>query len=159
LKLGHYLKVPPRTMFLAPLVSTVLLPLFQTVLLAADNPASGWSSNSYNTFLSVGAIWGAIAPARFFGPESPYFKTLLGFAVEGFLPPIFWCLHKLQPNSFWHLVNIPLTLIFPAAAGSRRSDLITPLLISVFDNYFIRNYRHTWWKKYAYVMSAAFDSG
>ncbi|KAI8613254.1 OPT oligopeptide transporter protein-domain-containing protein [Chytriomyces sp. MP71] len=187
LKLGHYLKVPPRTMFLAQLVSTVLaafistgtacgiyesfgkktVPVSQTYPAGfkwlmqeqADNPASGWSSNSYNTFLSAGAIWGAIAPARFFGPESPYFKTLLGFAVGGFLPPIFWYLHKLQPNSFWHLVNIPLIFIFPAAAGSRRSDLITPLLISVVVNYFIKKYRHAWWKKYAYVMSAAFDSG
>ncbi|KAI8607071.1 hypothetical protein BC830DRAFT_1040745, partial [Chytriomyces sp. MP71] len=25
--------------------------------------------------------------------------------------------------------------------------------------YYIKKYRHTWWKKYAYVMSAAFDCG
>ncbi|KAJ3237305.1 hypothetical protein HDU81_009641 [Chytriomyces hyalinus] len=187
MKLGHYLKVPPRTMFMAQLVSTILGAVVSTGVAAAiyesfgkvdkpvssqfpagfqwlmqvqaEDPASGWSSNNYNTFLSAGAIWGAIAPARFFGPESPYFKTLLGFLVGGFLPVIPWYLHKLQPDSFWHLVNIPLIFIFPAYAGARRSDLITPVLISVLVNYFIKKYRHAWWKKYAYVMSAAFDSG
>ncbi|TPX71960.1 hypothetical protein CcCBS67573_g06031 [Chytriomyces confervae] len=187
LKLGHYLKVPPRVMFMAQLVSTIAGALVSTGTAAAiyesfgkidkpvsaefpagfqwlmqvqaNDPASGWSSNNYNTFLSAGAIWGAIAPARFFGPESPYFKTLLGFLIGGILPIIPWYLHKLQPNSFWHLVNIPLIFIFPAYAGARRSDLITPLAISVIVNYFVKKYRHTWWKKYAYVMSAAFDSG
>ncbi|KAJ3232374.1 hypothetical protein HDU81_003012 [Chytriomyces hyalinus] len=187
MKLGHYLKVPPRVMFTAQLISTILGAIVSTGTAAAiyesfgkkdmpvspqfpagfqwlmqvqaNDPSSGWSSNNYNTFLSAGAIWGAIAPARFFGPESPYFKTLLGFLIGGILPIIPWYLHKIQPESFWHLVNIPLIFIFPASAGGRRSDLISPFIIAVVVNYFVKKYRHTWWKKYAYVMSAAFDSG
>ncbi|KAJ3240353.1 hypothetical protein HDU81_004021 [Chytriomyces hyalinus] len=185
MKLGHYLKVPPRAMFLAQLVSTMLGAIISTCTAAAiyesfgktikpvssefpagfqwnmqvQSPNSGWTSSSYNTFLSAGAIWGAIAPARFFGPDSPYFKTLFGFIVGAILPIIPYYLHKLQPNSFWHLVNIPLIFVFPGNIGGRRSDLITPLMLAIIVNYYVKKYRHTWWKKYAYVMSAAFDAG
>ncbi|KAJ3294913.1 hypothetical protein HDU76_006908, partial [Blyttiomyces sp. JEL0837] len=63
------------------------------------------------------------------------------------------------PNGYWHLVNIPIIAVFPVQVGGFRSDLITPLVVGLTINYFIKKYRHAWWKKYAYVMSAAFDSG
>ncbi|KAI8611929.1 OPT oligopeptide transporter protein-domain-containing protein [Chytriomyces sp. MP71] len=187
LKLGHYIKIPPRAMFLTQLVSTVLGALISTWVAcalyesfgkvppaaerAADfpwgwewkiqtlEPASGWSSANYNVFLSAGAIWGAIGPSRFFGPGSPYFKTLIGFPVGLFLPVIPWLLHRWRPDSFWHLVNVPVLAVMPLQAGSTQSILITPLLVALLVNYYIKKYRYTWWKKYAYVMSAALDCG
>ncbi|KAI8831019.1 OPT oligopeptide transporter protein-domain-containing protein [Chytriomyces cf. hyalinus JEL632] len=188
LKLGHYVKIPPRAMFLCQLVSTVIGALISTAvgcgvyesfgkktvpvspmhplgfvwkiqLLATDEPNSGWNSAGYDTFLSAGAIWGAIGPARFFGPESPYFKTLLGFAFGLILPVIPWMMHKVQPDGPWHLINIPLLTIMPIQPNAQQSNLIAPLVVAIIVNYFIKKYRHTWWKKYAYVMSAAFDAG
>ncbi|KAI8845735.1 OPT oligopeptide transporter protein-domain-containing protein [Chytriomyces cf. hyalinus JEL632] len=185
MKLGHYLKLPPKAMFMAQLIPTVVgtfistavaafmyesfgkkeVPVSSTypagfVWLLQELPAtSGWSSNNYKVFMNAGAIWGAIGPARFFGPDSPYFKTLLGFGIGLVLPVIFWGLHKLQPNSFWHMINIPVIFVFPLQAGGQRSDLITPLLVALVVNYYVKKYRNTWWKKYAYVMSAAFDVG
>ncbi|KAJ3243832.1 hypothetical protein HDU78_011734 [Chytriomyces hyalinus] len=187
LKLGHYIKIPPRNMFVAQVVSSILGSVISTatavglyesfgkvaVPVSAEYPAgfkwliqdqdsmgnSGWSSTIYNVFISAGAIWGAIGPARFFGPNSPYFKTLIGFAVGLALPVIPWIMYQLQPDSVWHLVNIPLIAIFPAQIGSRRSDLITPLLVSILFNYFVKKYRYVWWRKYAYVLSAALDTG
>ncbi|KAI8613863.1 OPT oligopeptide transporter protein-domain-containing protein [Chytriomyces sp. MP71] len=187
LKLGHYIKIPPRDMFIAQLVSTIVAAIvavatacslyesFGQVPPPADKAdqfpwgwmwkmqtlpsSSGWSAANYNVFLSAGAIWGAIGPARFFGPGSPYFKTLIGFIVGAILPVIPWLLHKYQPNSFWHLVNIPVIMVLPVQPQSTMSIFITPLLVSLLVNYYVKKYRHTWWKKYAYVMSAAFDCG
>ncbi|KAI8609994.1 OPT oligopeptide transporter protein-domain-containing protein [Chytriomyces sp. MP71] len=187
LKLGHYIKIAPKAMFAAQLVSTILGAVVSTGVacglyesfgqvpppaskaaqypwgwmwkIQTLDPASGWSSANYNVFLSAGAIWGAIGPARFFGPDSPYFKTLLGFVFGIILPVIPWLLHKAQPDSFWHLVNIPVLVVMPCQAGSIQSILITPLIVSLIVNYYVKKYRHTWWKKYAYVMSAALDSG
>ncbi|KAJ3321723.1 hypothetical protein HDU76_014032, partial [Blyttiomyces sp. JEL0837] len=124
----------------------------------ADAPV-GWSATHYNVFLNAGAIWGAIGPARFFGPGSPYVATLYGFVIGLIAPIIPWALHKAYPNGYWHLVNIPIIAVFPVQVGGYRSDLITPLIIGVIVNYFVKKHRHAWWKKYAYVMSAAFDSG
>jgi hypothetical protein len=44
-------------------------------------------------------------------------------------------------------------------AGGFRSDLITPLLVGLFVNYYIKKTNYSWWKKYAYVLSAGLDSG
>ncbi|KAI8610727.1 OPT oligopeptide transporter protein-domain-containing protein [Chytriomyces sp. MP71] len=187
LKLGHYLKVPPRSMFIAQLFSQIVGAIISTVVACAIyesfgqipplkgtedqypwgwqwklqrmDSSSGWTSQAYNTFLSAGAIWGAIGPARFFGPDSPYFKTLLGFAIGLILPVIPWLLHKVQPDSFWHLVNFPVVLIMINEPGINQAILITPFLIAIIVNYFVKKYRHMWWKKYAYVLSAALDAG
>ncbi|KAI9339923.1 OPT oligopeptide transporter protein-domain-containing protein [Obelidium mucronatum] len=176
LKLGHYIKIPPRSMFISQLAGTVFGAIISTSVACGifeftgktangewrfleEGKDAGWNLSQYNTFLSAGAIWGAIGPARFFGPNSPYFTTLFGFAAGIILPVIPWVMHKLQPDSFWHLINIPLITILPTQPFNQQSTLITPLIVAVIVNYFIKKYRHTWWKKYAYVMSAAFDAG
>ncbi|KAI9351832.1 OPT oligopeptide transporter protein-domain-containing protein [Zopfochytrium polystomum] len=188
LKLGHYLKIPPRAMFTVQLVGTILAVVINVFFsfniyesfgrsekeeyivpgdatsgkiwkLQSAEPPAGWSATNFNVFLNAGAIWGAIGPARFFGPGSPYVATLWGFLV-GFVAPFFpWVMHKFYPNGFWHLVNIPILAVFPVQVGAFRSDMITPLVLGIVVNYFIKKYQHDWWKKYAYVMSAAFDSG
>ncbi|KAJ3094900.1 hypothetical protein HDU97_007451 [Phlyctochytrium planicorne] len=186
LKLGHYMKIPPRHMFLVQTTATILASVINVFVAKGiyesfgrtcvkdpdtgvetcglwtiqEKPPLGWSSTGYNVFLNAGAIWGAIGPARFFGPGSPYQWTLIGFGIGVVLPFFPWAMHKAFPNGYWHLVNIPLLVVFPGlGAGSTRSEMVTPLLIGVAVNYFVKKYRHAWWKKYAYVMSAALDSG
>ncbi|KAJ3025234.1 UNVERIFIED_CONTAM: hypothetical protein HDU68_007351 [Siphonaria sp. JEL0065] len=187
MKLGHYLKIPPRSLFLAQFVGSVLGALISTIialvtcdilqgptdnitstsqlksgitkLISNSMASSSWTGVQYQTFLSEGIIFGAIGPAKFFGLDKHYAKVLIGFAVGLILPVIPWVLHLIQPESYWHLINFPLIFVFPSQIGGVRSDLITPLLIAVIFNYYIRVYRNTWWKKYAYVSSAAFDAG
>ncbi|KAJ3098027.1 hypothetical protein HDU97_004360 [Phlyctochytrium planicorne] len=183
LKLGHYIKIPPRHMFMVQLATSIVSAILNVFVakgiyesfgkecspknkpeclwkLQTKNAPLGWTATGYNVFLNAGAIWGAIAPARFFGPGSPYQWTLLGFGIGFVLPFLPWTLHKFFPNGYWHLVNIPLIVVFPGnGAGSTRSEMITPLLIGIVVNYFVKKHRHAWWKKYAYVMSAALDSG
>ncbi|KAI8831018.1 OPT oligopeptide transporter protein-domain-containing protein [Chytriomyces cf. hyalinus JEL632] len=178
MKMGHYMKIPPRSLFLAQLVSTIWGACVSTTAACAllesfgTNPTgehywkvqdlpsnSGWNLQNYNTFFSAGVIWGAIGPVRFFGQGSPYFKTLLGFVVGFILPVIPWLMHKIQPNGYWHLINIPLITVLSQNPYSQQSNLITPLLVAIFVNYYLKLYRTLWWKKYAYVMSAAFDAG
>ncbi|KAI8620000.1 OPT oligopeptide transporter protein-domain-containing protein [Chytriomyces sp. MP71] len=176
LKLGHYMKIPPRSMFMAQLISTIWAAIVSTTcacalfqLFGRDDQGnwklanmpdhSEWNLQGYQVFFSAGALWGAIGPARFFGPGSPYSATLYGFLVGAALPIIPWTLHKLQPDSWWHLINVPLMLVIPQNPYSQQSNLITPLIVAVAVNYFVKKYRTIWWKKYAYVMSAGFDCG
>ncbi|KAJ3100240.1 hypothetical protein HK100_004740 [Physocladia obscura] len=185
LKLGHYIKIAPKAMFISQLVSTVLGAVISTVLACnlyesfgkapetdfeiyplgfswnfqTQDSESGWNAGSYETFLSAGVIWGAVGPARFFGPQSPYRKTLLGFAFGIILPFIPWVMYKIQPEALWHLINIPIIIAIPIQPYSQQSIFITPLLVAIIVNFYIKKYRSTWWKKYAYIMSSAFDSG
>ncbi|KAI9353039.1 OPT oligopeptide transporter protein-domain-containing protein [Zopfochytrium polystomum] len=170
MKFGHYMKIPPRALFVVQLFSTVYC-LVVNVLVAVAvyegigvtvmnvNPPAGWNANGYRTFLSAGTIWGAIGTSSFFGPSSPYFKTLAGFLVGLVGPLVPWALHRVFPTASFNLVNVPLLAVLPTAAGSTRSDLVSPFLVGVAVNYFAKRHSHEWWRRYAYVMSAAFDTG
>ncbi|KAJ3082192.1 hypothetical protein HDU99_003381 [Rhizoclosmatium hyalinum] len=182
LKLGHYVKIPPRALFVTQLVSTILGSFISILTACAlyesfgtspdpDSPLgfvwnienlpsnSGWNIQNFNTYVSAGIIWGGIGPAKFFGPGSPYYSTLLGFVAGLILPVIPWVLHKIYPTSFWHLINVPLMFFMRGYVGNQNSNLITPLLVCVIVNYYIKKYYSLWWKRYALVMGAAFDFG
>ncbi|KAJ3212063.1 hypothetical protein HDU82_004031 [Entophlyctis luteolus] len=150
MKLGHYLKIPPR-------------PIPQDKAIFHSNAKTGtfsaWTGNQYRFFLAEGVIFGGIGPEEFFSASSKYFSNAMGFFAGLVLPLIPWLLQKAQPNSFWHLINIPLMFTFPTQTGGLRSDLITPIIVAVIFNYYIRVYRSVFWKKYAFVFSAALDAG
>ncbi|KAJ3077029.1 hypothetical protein HDU98_009430 [Podochytrium sp. JEL0797] len=181
MKLGHYMKIPPRSLFLAQFVGSVLGAVISTgiatILCDQLNGNSGastsgilssgvdtvvhstWTGIQYKAFLSEGILFGAIGPSEFLGFGTHYFKILGGFVIGFLLPILPWALHLRFPASYWHLLNFPLIFVFPSQVGGMRSDMITPLVIAIIVNYYVRVYRNMWWKKYAYVMSAAFDSG
>ncbi|KAJ3175310.1 hypothetical protein HK101_010692 [Irineochytrium annulatum] len=170
LKLGHYVKIPPRSMFAVQVASTVLSAILNVAVAVVvyerigvdrlnNAPPLGWSANAFTVFLTAGSIWGAIGPRRFLGPGSPYSGCLYGFLIGLLLPPFFYLLHRLFPKWHFHLVNVPLIAYFPTQAGSTRSDLITPFLVGALVNGVVRRWKYGWWRRYAYVMSAAFDTG
>ncbi|KAJ3068393.1 hypothetical protein HDU99_003223 [Rhizoclosmatium hyalinum] len=175
LKLAQYLHLPPRTVFMAQGAATFIAAAISVLFakgsvemfgqaedcrfLLVSGIDNGWSANGYRIFLSTGIVWGAIGPNAFFGAGSKYFSVLIGFAVGLILPIIPWALHFVYPGSYWHLVNIPLIFAFPTLAGGTRSDLISPLIIAIVVNYFIRRFKKAWWKRYAYTMSAGLDVG
>ncbi|KAJ3094362.1 hypothetical protein HDU96_001716, partial [Phlyctochytrium bullatum] len=186
LKLGHYLKVPPRVMMgvqvVATAVATVIHVVVAEIVLVrygnkVDGSLEGWDAVQYEVFMNAGAIWGLIGPRRFFGPNSPYRKLLYCFALGAILPVLPYLLHKLSlrlpplrtPTSTsvllnplrwpWHLVNVPLLISFPVTVSSLRADLVTPLIVALVVNVGLRRWRPDWWKSYAYPLSAAFDTG
>ncbi|KAF9578742.1 hypothetical protein BGW38_005310, partial [Lunasporangiospora selenospora] len=76
LKLGHYMKIPPRVMFMAQLVSTLIsgainLGTANWLINTRENVCTKegypFTCRSTNTFYSASIIWGAIGPARVFG--------------------------------------------------------------------------------------------
>jgi OPT family small oligopeptide transporter len=86
LKLGHYLKVPPRHVFIAQISSQIMAVFVcfwsmswwlsspehvKWVKARGDASVAGptgalWGATNYNIFYSASLIWGAIGPKRFF---------------------------------------------------------------------------------------------
>ncbi|RIB05859.1 OPT oligopeptide transporter protein [Gigaspora rosea] len=103
---------------------------------------------------------GLIGPARTFGSGSIYNVLLWGFLIGGFLPIPFYLLHRKFPKAKFNFVNIPVILfgltIFPQTIPN---FLITGFIVSFLSQYYAFYYKNKWWKKYSYVMSAAFDAG
>ncbi|KAJ3093675.1 hypothetical protein HDU96_002107 [Phlyctochytrium bullatum] len=170
MKLAHYAKVPHRAIFAVQMASAILTAVLNVLVVVGvyeiigvdkmnTNPPLGWSPVRYQLFLAAGTLWGGIGPARVFGPGSPYWKCLFGFALGAVLPVLFYTLHKLHPSGWWHLINVPIVAGLPFQAGTMRADLITPFVIAVLVNVVWRKIGHEAWLKYAYILSAAFDTG
>ena len=81
LKLGHYMKIPPRVMFsvqlVAAFVSCIVVLLVQNWVLdnivdvCMPHQKDGFICASSNTFATASLIWGGVGPSRLFSPGAP----------------------------------------------------------------------------------------
>ncbi|KAJ3344396.1 hypothetical protein HDU83_005276 [Entophlyctis luteolus] len=69
LKLGHYMKLPPRDVFWTQMMASLLAcfvnfvtatKVFETIGEKILNGLEGWNAASYQTFLMTGAVWGEL---------------------------------------------------------------------------------------------------
>ncbi|KAI1314461.1 hypothetical protein EDD11_002163 [Mortierella claussenii] len=172
LKLGHYMKIPPRVMFMAQLISTVisgLINLATALWLVNSRPnicthaGYPFTCRNTNTFYSASIIWGAIGPARVFGNKDGalYSPVQWGFLVGALLPLPFWYAARKFPHITWlKYVHWPVLL----AATSNMPPALpyfytNGLFIGFIFAFLLRRYRHNWWTRYNYLTSAALDSG
>ncbi|KAF9978746.1 hypothetical protein BGZ73_000756 [Actinomortierella ambigua] len=172
LKLGHYMKIPPRIMFAAQVVSTVMcstINLVTATWLIHTRPhvctQAGYpfTCRNTNTFYSASIIWGAVAPARVFGHTDGalYAPVQWGFLFGALIPIPFWFLHKKFPHIRWlGLVHWPVLLtatsnIPPALPYFFANGLLVGFIFA----FWLRRYHHRWWARYNYLTSAAMDCG
>ncbi|KAG0320885.1 hypothetical protein BGZ97_012626 [Linnemannia gamsii] len=172
LKLGHYMKIPPRIMFMAQLISTLIactINLVTATWLVNTRPnvctpeGAPFTCRSTRTFYSASIIWGAVAPARVFGNKDDawYSPVQWGFVAGALLPIPFWLLSRKFPNVVWlKLVHWPVLL----AATSNMPPALpyfytNGLFLGFVFAFLLRRYRYDWWSRYNYLTSAALDTG
>jgi OPT family oligopeptide transporter len=81
LKLGHYMKIPPRMMFSVQMVSTVVACIWVILIqnwmvsniedLCSHNQRQGFVCPGTTTFATSSVIWGAVGPSRIFSVGTP----------------------------------------------------------------------------------------
>ena len=170
LKLGHYMKIPPRTMFCAQVIATiecVVVVVFVQQWMFANIPdmcskhqEHFFTCPSTSAFASAAIIWGGIGPERIFSQGKLYYPIVFAFLIGAILPIPFYYLAKHRPLSPWRYVNIPVMLsglsVMPPATGINYSS---GFAFGAFFQYFMRRYHFRWWTRYNYILSAALDSG
>ncbi|KAK1416045.1 hypothetical protein QVD17_31833 [Tagetes erecta] len=172
-KLGHYMKIPPRSMFFVQFLGTIIagtvnLSVAWYMLNNIDqichpDPESNspWTCPNDRVFFDASVIWGLVGPRRIFGPLGNY-GALNWFFLGGFVGPILvWLCHKSFPNVSWiPLINLPVllgaTAYMPPAAAVNYNSWV---LVGTIFNFFVFRYRKMWWKRYNYILSAALDAG
>ncbi|GAA5816451.1 hypothetical protein MFLAVUS_009980 [Mucor flavus] len=169
LKLGHYMKIPPRHMFSFQIVGTIVasfVSLGTTNFLMGSIPgvctraAYPWTCPNAGLFGASSVIWGLIGPNKFFATSSLY-AGLPYFLLAGFLFPIpVYLLTKRYPNSWLRHVSIPVFMLGPTPYPPAPTN-VAPCwaFVGFIFNYVIKRRANAWWKKYNYVLSAALDSG
>ncbi|RDW74522.1 small oligopeptide transporter, OPT family [Aspergillus mulundensis] len=174
LKLGHYMKIPPRVTFAAQMVACLWSSIVQicvmnwalgaiTDVCSLDQP-NRYTCPNGRVFFNASVIWGTIGPAKMFSPGQMY-ASLQWFWLAGFaLPVIFFIAAKLLRNTKYarwvRLLNAPI--IF---GGSALIPPATPLnylswgIVGFIFNKYIRDRWRGWWMQYNYVVSAGLDVG
>nr|GLL18337.1 oligopeptide transporter 4-like [Ipomoea trifida] len=172
-KLGHYMKIPPRSMFLVQFFGTIIAATTNIIvawwlLHSVDHIChqdkfsnSPWTCPGDRVFFDASVIWGLVGPKRIFGSLGNY-SSLNWFFLGGILGPfLVWLLHKAFPSQTWiTLINLPVLLgatsqIPPATALNYNSWII----VGTIFNFFVFRYRKKWWQRYNYILSAALDAG
>ncbi|CAL9021526.1 unnamed protein product [Prunus brigantina] len=172
-KLGHYMKIPPRSMFLVQFIGTILAGTVNLAVaywllnsitnICVDDPHSDspWTCPSDRVFFDASVIWGLAGPKRIFGTLGIYGAMNWFFLGGAVGPVIVWVLHKAYPKQNWiRLINLPVLLgatasMPPATALNYNSWII----VGTIFNFFVFRYRKKWWQRYNYVLSAALDAG
>ncbi|KAK1256522.1 Oligopeptide transporter 4 [Acorus gramineus] len=123
-KLGHYMKIPPKSMFIVQLIGTILsgsvnlfvgwwlLDSIKNIchddLLPSNSP---WTCLSDHVFFDASVIWGLVGPRRMLGPLGSYNALNWCFLGGALGPLIVWLFHKSFPNQTWiPLINLPVLL-------------------------------------------------
>ncbi|KAL1559992.1 Oligopeptide transporter 3 [Salvia divinorum] len=174
LKLGHYMNIPPRSMFWAQLVGTLVsgtvnLGVAWWMLENIENicdieslhPESPWTCPKFRVTFDASVIWGLIGPERLFGAGGLYRNLVWLFLVGAVLPVPVWMLSKMFPHNKWiPLINIPvISYGFAGMPPATPTNIASWILTGTIFNYFVFKYRRTWWQRYNYVLSAALDAG
>ncbi|KAI5925218.1 small oligopeptide transporter [Camillea tinctor] len=170
MKLGHYLKIPPRTLFFAQGLATVLGALTQTGVTLwmlgnvdgicdSDQP-NGFTCPVGRTVYSSSVIWGLVGPGRLYSAGKIYSGLLHFFWIGLLLPPVTYYAWKWTRKDFVRKINWPLIFVgtynVPPATGINYSSWY---IVNLIFNKIIYKRFYAWWTKYNYVLAAALDTG
>lgn len=170
LKLGHYMKVPPRTMFTVQVVATLVSSVTQIAVLnwMFANVAGLCTSEAVNGFtcpiarvhFNGSILWGVVGVGEFFGPNAIYRALVWCFPLGAILPIPLWLYSRRRKQSILRKVNLPVIFgamaWIPPATGLNFS--VWALVCYIF-NYRIKRNASAWWAKYTMTLSAGLDSG
>ncbi|KXH26079.1 OPT family small oligopeptide transporter [Colletotrichum nymphaeae SA-01] len=170
MKLGHYLKIPPTTLFFAQGLATILGALTQTGVtlwmlgnvdgICTEDQPNGFSCPNGRTVFSSSVIWGLVGPARLYSVGAIYSGLLHFFWIGLILPPITYFIFKKTKSDFIRKINWPLIFVgtynVPPATGINYSSWY---IVNLIFNKIIYRKFYAWWSKYNYVLAAALDTG
>ncbi|CAJ2671406.1 unnamed protein product [Trifolium pratense] len=174
LKLGHYMKIPPKSMFIVQLVGTVvsssvhfgtawwLLTSIENICDESLLPkGSPWTCPGDDVFYNASIIWGVVGPKRMFTNDGVY-PEMNWFFLIGLIAPVpVWLLSIKFPNHKWiKLINIPIIIAGASDIPPVRSvNYITWGIVGMFFNFYVYRKFKTWWARHTYILSAGLDAG
>ncbi|KAI7977672.1 hypothetical protein EIK77_010263 [Talaromyces pinophilus] len=170
MKLGHYMKVPPRVTFAAQMIACLWCSIVQIAVMnwalgaisdvCSQTQANHFSCPNGRVFFNASVIWGVIGPQRIFSPGQMYSNMMWFWLAGAILPVMIYFGARAWPKSPIRYLSAPI--IF---GGSALIPPATPLnylswgIVGYIFNKFIRDRWRGWWMHYNYVFSAGLDVG
>lgn len=171
LKLGHYMKIPPRILFKVQMAATLVASVTQIGVLnwmfgnisgiCTPDAINGFSCPIARVHFNGSILWGVVGPHRFFGEGALYRPLVWAFLIGAIAPIMVWLVgRRSASSSVWRKVNLPVvfgTLSYIPPATGLNFSVWAVVCFSV--NSLLRRRAPAWWGKYTMTLSAALDSG
>ncbi|KAK2029753.1 OPT oligopeptide transporter [Colletotrichum zoysiae] len=172
LKMGEYLKIPPRVMFLTQVYGTILggfvnyAVMISIVngnrdLLVNSNGDSSWSGATMQSYNTNATSW---ALAKYlYKTGGRYSLVPIGLGVGFGLVVVHRIITYFVPKIrgyFLADINLPQLIQYAGYIPYNQSQtcvIFSQLIAGFFVQFFLRNYRPRIFKDYSYLVTAAFD--
>lgn len=172
LKMGEYLKIPPRTMFLTQIWGSILggfinyavmvsIVTNNREILVEGNGDSTWSGAYMQSYNTSAASW-ALAKYLYLAGR-PYEIVPIGVAVGAgvvVLHRIFTYFVPKIRNFSTNEINMPQFLQYAGFIPYNQSQtcvIFSQLIAGFYCQYYLRNYKPRIFKEYMYLITAAWD--
>jgi OPT family small oligopeptide transporter len=172
LKLGHYMKIPPRLLFTVQLVATIVGCLTQIGVLnwmfanipgvCTPEALNGFTCPIARVHFNGSILWGVVGPSRFFGKGELYRPLIWAFFIGAIGPVLIWGAWRAKGkprNSLLKAVSLPVLFgslsWIPPATGLNFSAWA---IVCYVFNWVLKKRRTEWWGKYTMTLSAALDA-
>jgi len=170
MKLGHYMKVPPRAMFRAQFAAVFWLSIVQIATynfligniegVCTPDAAAALICPGARTFFNASVIWGVVGPARMFGPGAIYDWVHYFWLIGAGSTFLVWLVARKYPRTWARYIYTPA--IFSASGmipPATCYKMLCYVIVGLLFNFWIRRRWPNWWSTYNYTLSAALDIG
>ncbi|KAG6284246.1 hypothetical protein E4U46_007369 [Claviceps purpurea] len=172
LKMGEYLKIPPRVMFLTQIYGTILGGFINYAvmvsivgahreLLTGSNGSSTWSGAAIQSYNSNAASW---ALAKYlYGAGGTYSLVPIALAVGAGIVAIHRILSHFVPKIRGLAlaeINMPQLIQYAGYIPYNQSQtcvILSWTITGFFSQFYLRNYKPRIFRDYMYLVTGAFD--
>ncbi|RAL12974.1 OPT family oligopeptide transporter [Aspergillus homomorphus CBS 101889] len=172
LKMGEYLKIPPRVMFLTQIYGTILGGFINYAvmisivsgnreLLTNGNGDSSWSGATMQSYNTNATSW-ALA-SYLYRAGKQYSIVPVGLAIGAAAVAVHKVIHKLVPRIGKFDVaeiNLPQFIQYAGYIPYNQSQtcvLFSWVIVGFYVQYYLRNFKSRIFKDYSYLITGAFD--
>jgi OPT family oligopeptide transporter len=172
-RIGHYMHIPPRTVFFSQIFGSILgIPInygvirwvlntkFEYLSGKKTDPLHQWTGQSLVSSNSLGVQYAIIGPKRMF--SQAIFRPLpYAFLFGALAPLVVYALHRAFPKSKlkFHLWNT--TIFFSGMAvfyGNLSTGYFSAYIGGFIAMYWFFRHHFKVWKRYNYIVAAALDA-
>lgn len=170
MKLGFYNHLPPRLVFFAQVYGEFIgVPInyvsFRWVIQSkwdfltgkATDPLHQWTAQALVATHTNAIQYVVLGPSRLFAnyPQLPY-----GFALGLVAPLLMFWLHRRFPNAGFNFWNT--TVLFSTLSrfyGNISTGYLSKFVGATVSHFYVVRYRADLWRRYHFLIAAAFDTG
>ncbi|KAH8093252.1 oligopeptide transporter [Cristinia sonorae] len=172
LKMGQYLKIPPRAMFLTQIWGVIIGAVVNYVVMVSvvdsqrkilldPRGTNVWSGQSVQSLNSAAVTWSLAK--ELYSPSGPYFMIPMSLFVgmgPTFIQYFIWKKWPVVGGIKIDTIMLPIIYMYSAwLSVGVNSTITSSIILGLVSQLWLRKYHPGWYRKYNYLLGGALDGG